>query len=173
MNGTIKHTLTLLAALLLAPMTQIAAEKLPDGVRRVSPSELRIERDYIGEPGLARPVPQGLVDANPPWLHVQVPLPRGKEGGARAAVESPVLLQAVAGPAIEGGRASRAARSAGRSSIRSGRWQRARGTGRMAWLRPSRLTNRSGHKEVFSFVDRRPRLFARHSADGRGGAGGH
>ena len=58
-------------------------EALPDGVRRLSPSELRIERDYIGEPGLARPVPQGLVDANPPWLHVQVPLPQGKQA-ARA-----------------------------------------------------------------------------------------
>lgn len=52
---------------------------LPSGVRRLSPSELRIERDYIGEPGLARPVPQGSVDVNPPWLHVQVPLPQGKQ----------------------------------------------------------------------------------------------
>ncbi|HSI32060.1 MAG: DUF4962 domain-containing protein, partial [Phycisphaerae bacterium] len=52
------------------------------GVRRLNPSELRIERDYIGDPGLPRPVPQGLVDANPPWLHVQVPLPAGK-GPAR------------------------------------------------------------------------------------------
>ena len=72
-----------LAALLLAPMTQVAAETLPDGVWRVGPSELRIEREYIGEPGLARPVPQGLVDVNPPWLHVQVPLPQGKQA-ARA-----------------------------------------------------------------------------------------
>ena len=59
------------------------AELLPDGVRRVSPSELRIERDYIAEPGLARPAPQGAVDVNPPWLHVQVPLPDGKQA-ARA-----------------------------------------------------------------------------------------
>ena len=60
-----------------------AGEALPPGVRRVSPSELRIERDYLAEPGLARPVPQGTVDANPPWLHVQVPLPEGKQA-ARA-----------------------------------------------------------------------------------------
>ena len=74
-----KLTFVFLTALLLAPMTQVAAEKLPDGVWRVGPSELRIEREYIGEPGLARPVPQGLVDVNPPWLHVQVPLPPGKQ----------------------------------------------------------------------------------------------
>ncbi len=67
----------LLAALLLAPLAVLNADDLPDGVRRVSPSELRIDRDYIGEPGLARPVPQGVVDVNPPWLHVQVPLPDG------------------------------------------------------------------------------------------------
>ena len=71
--------LIVLTALLLAPMTQVTAEKLPDGVRRVSPSELSIEREYIGDPGLAWPVPQGLVDVNPPWLHVQVPLPQGKQ----------------------------------------------------------------------------------------------
>ncbi len=95
-----RNALLMLAALLLvSPVTLRAAdgqpatkpgiqrdvfgaenpEHLPDGVRRVSPSELRIERDYIAEPGLARPVPQGLVDANPPWLHVQVPLPEGKK----------------------------------------------------------------------------------------------
>ena len=71
--------LTLLTTLLMVPLTQVAAGKLPDGVRRVGPSELRIEREYIGEPGLARPVPQGQVDVNPPWLHVQVPLPPGKQ----------------------------------------------------------------------------------------------
>ena len=78
-----KPTLSLLSALLLTPLTQVAAEELPDGVRRVGPSELRIEREYIGAPGLARPVPQGLVDVNPPWLHVQVPFPPGKHA-ARA-----------------------------------------------------------------------------------------
>lgn len=56
-----------------------AEEKLPDGVRRVGPAELRIDRDYIGAPGLERPTPQGLVDTNPPWLHVQVPLPQTKQ----------------------------------------------------------------------------------------------
>ncbi len=64
----------LLAALLLAPLH---AANLPDGVRRVSPSEFRIERDRIGESVAARPVPQGVVDVNPPWLHVEVPLPDG------------------------------------------------------------------------------------------------
>jgi hypothetical protein len=78
-----RHTTITLTALLLAPLTQVAAEELPDGVRRVGPSELRIAREYIGEPGLARPVPQGLVDVNPPWLHVQVPFPPGKQA-ARA-----------------------------------------------------------------------------------------
>ena len=71
-----KHLATLLTALL--PLTALS-EKLPDGVSRVGPSELRIDREYIGEPELARPVPQGLVDVNPPWLHVQVPLPPGKQ----------------------------------------------------------------------------------------------
>ena len=62
----------LLAALLLAPLH---ADDLPDGVRRVSPSEFRIERDRIGESVVSRPMPQGVVDVNPPWLHVEVPLP--------------------------------------------------------------------------------------------------
>lgn len=75
-----RQALWILIALLPAQWVALnAAETLPEGVRRVSASELRIERDYIGEPGLARPVPQGLVDANPPWLHVQVPLPPGKQ----------------------------------------------------------------------------------------------
>jgi hypothetical protein len=83
MTLTLKVARTLPAALATAALAAagsiaFAGESLPDGVRRISPSELRIERDYIGEPGLARPVPQGLVDANPPWLHVQVPLPAGK-----------------------------------------------------------------------------------------------
>ena len=64
---------------LLAPLTQVAAERLPEGVRPVSAAELRIEREYLGEPGLARPVPQGVVDMNPPWLHVQLPFPPGKQ----------------------------------------------------------------------------------------------
>lgn len=79
-----KPALAALSAHLFAVVLALAAtfahgEALPEGVRRVSPSELRIERDYIGEPGLARPVPQRPVDANPPWLHVQVPLPEGKQ----------------------------------------------------------------------------------------------
>jgi hypothetical protein len=53
-------------------------EVLPEGVRRTGPSELRIERKTIAEPVLARPVPQGVVDVNPPWLHVRVPLPDTK-----------------------------------------------------------------------------------------------
>lgn len=65
-------------ALLIAVMA-VRGESLPDGVRRVSPSELRIERDAIAEPVLAQPVPQGLVDVNPPWLHVRVPLPASKK----------------------------------------------------------------------------------------------
>ena len=79
-----RHLILPVAALLLMPLVGAVASAetprtLPDGVRRISPSELRIERDYIGEPGLPRPVPQGLVDANPPWLHVHVPLPEGKQ----------------------------------------------------------------------------------------------
>ena len=69
-----------LAAVMLTPGVCSRAdvgggEVLPEGVRRISPSELRIERKTIAEPMLARPVPQGLVDVNPPWLHVRVPLP--------------------------------------------------------------------------------------------------
>lgn len=73
---------TLLLALGASAWAQ-TTEALPDGVRRVSRSELRIERDYIGEPNLPQPVPQGLVDANPPWLHVQVPLPATKAAARR------------------------------------------------------------------------------------------
>lgn len=60
------------AAMLLAPLH---ADELPDGVRRISPSELRVERERIGESIAKRPVPQGIVDVNPPWLHVELPLP--------------------------------------------------------------------------------------------------
>lgn len=60
------------------PFILHAEAELPDGVRRVSPSELRIERRYLGAPELEKPVPQGLVDVNPPWLHVRVPLPQNK-----------------------------------------------------------------------------------------------
>ena len=83
----------LFASLLLAPLaavygadahairsSNVKPQTLPEGVRRVGPSELRIEREYIAPPNLERPTPQGLVDANPPWLHVQVPLPSDKQG---------------------------------------------------------------------------------------------
>lgn len=73
----------LCAASMLAAARASGDEKLPDGVRRISPSELRIEREYIADPGLPRPVPQGIVDANPPWMHVQVPLPAGKAAARR------------------------------------------------------------------------------------------
>ena len=74
----IKTIFTFLAFLLLiAGAATAAPETLPDGVRRMSPSELRIERDVIGT--LDRPIPQGLVDVNPPWLHVYVPLPGTKK----------------------------------------------------------------------------------------------
>lgn len=69
----------LLVAGLLLSSVICAEEILPDGVTRVSPSELRIDRKYIGAPNLERPVPQGRVDVNPPWLHVQVPLPSNKK----------------------------------------------------------------------------------------------
>ena len=79
------NTRALLASLGLVPFTDIAlavehAHPLLEGVRRMSPSEYRIERDYICAPGLRHPVPQGgAVDVNPPWLHVQVPLPSTKQ----------------------------------------------------------------------------------------------
>lgn len=70
-----KHLVALFAALLLAPWATLLAEDLPDGVRRNRPSELRIERAQIGESVVKRPMPQRSVDVNPPWLHVEVPLP--------------------------------------------------------------------------------------------------
>lgn len=51
-----------------------SALPLPDGVTRVSPSELKIHRDHIVSPIIRAPIPQGIVDRNPPWLHVRVPL---------------------------------------------------------------------------------------------------
>lgn len=72
MRSCSRRALLFPVALVLATLH---AEDLPDGVRRVSPSELRIERERIGESIAKRPVPQGIVDVNPPWLHVEVPLP--------------------------------------------------------------------------------------------------
>ncbi|HSJ01544.1 MAG TPA: DUF4962 domain-containing protein, partial [Verrucomicrobium sp.] len=54
-------------------------EKLPDGVVRVSPSELKVDRDFITPGWLDKPMPQGDVDNNPPWLHVVVPVLTGSE----------------------------------------------------------------------------------------------
>jgi Domain of unknown function (DUF4962)/Heparinase II/III-like protein len=56
-----------------------AQESLPDGVHRAGPAELKIERKTIGESAASKPMPQGTVDANPPWLHVQVALPAAKK----------------------------------------------------------------------------------------------
>lgn len=78
-----------IAVLLLKPLIPLRAadsagpENLPEGVRRIGPAELRIERDCILPGTLDRPIPQGKVDVNPPWLHVRVPLPQGKQA-ARA-----------------------------------------------------------------------------------------
>lgn len=83
MTKIMKHhilPMVVLLAFVTATSAGVNAESLPEGVKRVSPSELRIERDYIAPPNLERPTPQGLVDANPPWLHVQVPLPSDKQG---------------------------------------------------------------------------------------------
>ena len=78
------HTLTFLTTLLvplaaLDAATDETAATLPDGVRRVGPAELRIERESILPGILDRPIPQGAVDVNPPWLHVHVPLPETKK----------------------------------------------------------------------------------------------
>ena len=56
----------------------------PDGVRRVGPAELRIQRATILPGMLDRPIPQGTVDVNPPWLHVYVPLVDGTENTNQA-----------------------------------------------------------------------------------------
>lgn len=72
-------SLLLFTATLCLPLAASAAERLPDGVSRVGPAELKIDRQYIAPPGLERPTPQGPVDSNPPWLHVQIPLPSSKQ----------------------------------------------------------------------------------------------
>lgn len=70
----------LLSALLFVFAAGLAAaEELPPGVRRIGPAELRIERDYVTPPVVDAPLPQGVVDLNPPWLHVVVPLPPTKD----------------------------------------------------------------------------------------------
>ncbi|WP_198141260.1 DUF4962 domain-containing protein [Verrucomicrobium spinosum] len=75
-----------MALLLLSSTTfaQVASpvhgvEKLPAGVTRVTPSELRVDRDFITPGWLDKPAPQGEVDNNPPWLHVVVPILTGNE----------------------------------------------------------------------------------------------
>ena len=62
-----------------------AATAEPPGVRRVGPAELRIERASILPKMLDRPIPQGAVDVNPPWLHVNVPILDGTEKTPREA----------------------------------------------------------------------------------------
>lgn len=80
---TLLRAVFLTAHLLALPLSPALAQPpLPDGVRRVSPAELRIERTHIATPELENPVPQGLVDVNPPWLHVRVPLPSNKNSAA-------------------------------------------------------------------------------------------
>lgn len=63
----------------LAVPADASGGSLPEGVKRVSAAELKIEREYITAGSLNRPVPQGSVDVNPPWLHVAVQLLTGDE----------------------------------------------------------------------------------------------
>ncbi|MFD0893999.1 DUF4962 domain-containing protein [Luteolibacter ambystomatis] len=56
-----------------------AVEKLPEGVMRVGPVELKIDREAITPLWIPRPLPQGTIDVNPPWLHVAVPILDGNE----------------------------------------------------------------------------------------------
>src|ERR1043165_8544311 len=75
------------------PASLSAADGVPPGVVQVSPSEYRIDRELLAGRDIDEPMPQGLVDVNPPWLHVRVPLteaigepPEGDEkrdGGAK------------------------------------------------------------------------------------------
>lgn len=78
-----RHAFLLLCAGLLSycQLTHATNEPspLPHGVRCVSPTELRIERASILPGTLDRPIPEGAVDVNPPWLHVYVPLPETKK----------------------------------------------------------------------------------------------
>jgi hypothetical protein len=101
MNSTTRYAVIAFAALPLAglhtadalpaptPVIQRTAcdarlpTSLPDGVRRVSPSELVIERESIVPKMLDKPIPQGVVDVNPPWLHVYVPVVDGVENTNR------------------------------------------------------------------------------------------
>lgn len=66
-------------ALAQGPLPKPPAEKLPEGVIRVSPSELKIDRPSITPGWIPKPLPQGEVDLNPPWLHVSVPVLDGNE----------------------------------------------------------------------------------------------
>ncbi len=45
-------------------------------------AEIRIDRDVIVPEFLERPNPQGMVDDNPPWFHVVVPLVEGERSNA-------------------------------------------------------------------------------------------
>src|ERR1043165_4147729 len=56
------------------PASLSAADGVPPGVVQVSPSEYRIDRELLAGRDIDAPMPQGLVDVNPPWLHVRVPL---------------------------------------------------------------------------------------------------
>lgn len=60
-------------------VTNLSDERLPEGVRRVAPAELKIERKTITPLWIDHPLPQGPVDVNPPWLHVSVPILDGNE----------------------------------------------------------------------------------------------
>ncbi|MCX7007712.1 MAG: DUF4962 domain-containing protein [Kiritimatiellaeota bacterium] len=72
-----------LAALLLAPLVALLAADAPPSpqpnIQRISPSELRIECGSLLPKMLDKPIPQGVVDVNPPWLHVYVPVVDGTE----------------------------------------------------------------------------------------------
>lgn len=77
----------LMASTLAANAADGVPDPLPDGVRRISPSELRIERPTIVPMMLEKPIPQGVVDVNPPWLHVNIPILDGMEKSTRQAKE--------------------------------------------------------------------------------------
>lgn len=53
--------------------SQAIGDPLPAGITRLK-SELTIDREVLIPAKLGAPVPQGKIDQNPPWLHVNVPI---------------------------------------------------------------------------------------------------
>ena len=161
-----------LAVLLLAPMTQVAAEKLPDGVWRSRPVGIAHRTRIHRRTGAGAAGAAGVGGRESAVAACAGATSARQAGGAGAAMESAVPLQAVAGSGVETrGHRERAeavvvlqpVSHAGEGNVVLDVWRGRGGIARQTGVADGGVLLRRG----------RPRVCDRHSSHARAGARGH